>query len=97
MMDELGLLDSSRSLQTRFVISFVISLQLILQMFKIPFQKCKMQSDLNKAILVVVTWDLLSLPWYGDVGALCCDAWSSPNLLTWFHVILLARFGSLMF
>ena len=47
MMDELGLLDSSRSLQMRSVISFVISLHLILQILKILFQKRKMQSDLN--------------------------------------------------
>ena len=40
-MDYLGSLDSSRSLQTRYVISFVISLHLILQMLKIPFQKSK--------------------------------------------------------
>ena len=34
MMDRLGSLDSSRSLQTNSVISFVISLCLILQMCK---------------------------------------------------------------
>jgi len=41
MMDYLGSLDSSRSLQTRSVISFVISLYLIFQILKIPFQKHK--------------------------------------------------------
>jgi len=51
MMDYLGSLVSSRSLQTRFVISFVISLHLILQMLKILFKKYKMQNDLNKASL----------------------------------------------
>ena len=52
MMDQFGSLDSSRSLQTRSVISFMISLYLILQMLKIPLQKCKkgkMQNELNKA------------------------------------------------
>jgi hypothetical protein len=34
---------------------------------------------LHLASLAVITWDLLSLAWYGDVGALCCDAWASPN------------------
>ena len=34
---------------------------------------------LHLASLIVVTWDLLSLAWYGDVGALSCDAWASPN------------------
>ena len=43
MMDKLGSLDSSRSLQTRSV----ISLHLILQILKIPLQKRKMQSELN--------------------------------------------------
>ena len=47
MIDELDLLDSSRSLQTRSIISFAISLHLVLQMLKIPLQKRKMQSELN--------------------------------------------------
>jgi hypothetical protein len=34
---------------------------------------------LHLASLAVITWDLLSLAWYADVGALCCDAWASPN------------------
>ena len=41
MMDQLDSLDSSRSLQTRSVISFVINLHLILQMLKILLQKPK--------------------------------------------------------
>ena len=53
MIDCLGSLDSPRSLQTRSVISFVISLHLILQILKIPFQKRKMQSDLNTPIDLV--------------------------------------------
>ena len=52
-MDLLGSLDLSRSLQTRSLISFVISLYLILQILKIPYQKCKMQSDLNKTLVPV--------------------------------------------
>jgi len=43
-MNYLGSLDLSRSLQTRSVISFIISLHLIFKMLKISFQKYKIQN-----------------------------------------------------
>ena len=73
-MDYLGSLDSFRSLQTRFVISFVISLYLILQILKILFHKrknakCKMIRHTLYRLLRCVYGLVLE-----QVLACCCQA-----------------------